>query len=429
MHCDVVIIGGGSAGIGAAYRAAKAGAKVLLVEKLQQLGGTAVHAWINNWEPTPGASSLAKELWETMLPHHPNPPSFPYEASLRSMPGGGRHNLQWPSYLYLYAVDKILSAFPNLRILSDTTFVAAQAGNHRIERITILHDGQLTDLRPKAVIDATADGNVCAALGCECKIGEDARSDYQEPHAPPSPQLRLNALDLIYCVRFAGREVPFQLPADIEPVPCRGECFFYDCPADIRYFNLCGMLSWARWLKEDRRAILAEARRKILAHFDSLRREIPKYREYQFLGFAPQMGVRETRRVVCEYMLSENDILTGWDRQTHPDLIAMSDHEIDVHGEAHFHQWSQYAYGIPFRCLVPKGWDNFLVAGRCAGFSHIAASSCRLSRTMMALGEAAGLAAATMVSQNKTALEISPHDLQSQLVIDDRNKFLFIEEA
>jgi hypothetical protein len=424
MNCDVLIIGAGSAGIGAAYRAAKVGAKVVLVEKLQQLGGTAVNAWINNWEPTPGASSLPKQIWETMLPYHPSPPPFPYEASLRSMPREGRHNLQFPPGLYLYAVDKILSEFPNLRILSDTAFVAAQARNHHVGKITILRDGQSIDLYPKAVIDATADGNVCAAIGCECKIGEDAQSDYEEPHAPPSPQLRLNALDLIYCVRFAGREIPFQLPADIEPVPCRGEAFFYDCPAEIRYFNLCGLLPGIRWLKEDRGRILADARRSVLAHFDSLRREMPKYREYQFLGFAPQIGVRETRRIVCEYMLTENDILAGWDRQAHPDLIAMSDHEIDVHGEACFHQWLECAYGIPFRCLVPKGWDNLLVAGRCAGFTHIAASSCRLSRTMMALGEAAGLAAAGMAFQTKSALEIPVPVLQSQLLIDDRKNFI-----
>jgi hypothetical protein len=85
------------------------------------------------------------------------------------------------------------------------------------------------------------------------------------------------------------------------------------------------------------------------------------------------------------------------------------------------------AYGIPFRCLVPRGWENLLVAGRCAGFSHIAASSCRLSRTMMALGEAAGLAAATMAAQNKSALEIPAGHLQSQLVIDDRKNFLLVK--
>jgi hypothetical protein len=426
MNYDVIIIGGGSAGIGAAYRAALTGAKVLLVEKLQQLGGTAVNAWINNWEPTPGASGLAKQIWETMLPYHPSPPLFPYEASLRSLPDEGRHSLHWPPYLYLYAIDKILSGFPNLRILSDTTFVAAEADHNHIKQITLLRDGEHIDLHPKAVIDATADGNVCAVLGCESKIGEDAQSDYQEPHAPHNPQVRLNALDLIYGVQYAGREIPFTLPVDIETVSGRGECFFYDC-AGVRYFNLCGLLSGTRWLKEDRGRLMAEARGKILAHFDSLRREKPEYRKYQFLGFAPQMGVRETRRIVCEYMLSENDILTGWDRQTHPDMIAMTDHEIDVHGEAHFHQWLPHAYGIPFRCLIPKGWENLLVAGRCAGFSHIAASSCRLSRTMMAFGEAAGLAATAMACQNKSALEIPAQDLQSQLTIDDRDKFVLFK--
>ena len=111
--------------------------------------------------------------------------------------------------------------------------------------------------------------------------------------------------------------------------------------------------------------------------------------------------VRETFRVCCEYMLNENDLLQGISKQSHQDIVALSDHMLDSHGAAgrkcgELHE----PYGIPYRCLIPKGFSNLLVAGRIAGFSSIAASSCRLSRTMMQLGQAAGTAA--MLALNKS---------------------------
>ncbi len=88
--------------------------------------------------------------------------------------------------------------------------------------------------------------------------------------------------------------------------------------------------------------------------------------------------------------------LGGMARQEHGDIIAIADHALDIHGAGHrrVHGQPKSPYGVPYRCLIPKGWRNLLVAGRCASFSHVAASSCRLSRTMMALGHAAGRAAA-----------------------------------
>ena len=424
MDCDVLVVGAGSAGIGAAYQAARAGARVVLVERNHQVGGTTVHAWINNWEPTPGASGLAKLIWETMLPYHPDPPGFAYGASLRSVPGPFRHNLQYPPDLYLYAAEKILALFSNLRILTGTTLVGAKGQASQLKEAVLLRDGREFSIPVSVVVDCTADGNVCAAAGCEFRIGEDARADYDEPHAPERPKKKINALDLIYCVRYEGTEVEFRLPEDISPLEQGGMGFYYECPRGTWYFNRCGSTPGRPWIEEDRGPILARARKSNLAHFDWVRRHDAYFRRCRIAGMAPEIGVRETRRIVCEYMLTERDILTGWNAQTHPDLVAMTDHELDIHGHGHLQEWLSKAYGIPFRCLIPKGWANLLVAGRCAGFTHIAASSCRLSRTMMALGEAAGLAAAFMAGQGTTALAVPPSFLRERLVIDDRKDFV-----
>jgi len=105
------------------------------------------------------------------------------------------------------------------------------------------------------------------------------------------------------------------------------------------------------------------------------------------------LGVRESRRVVARYTLTEHDLRAGLSGQAHGDIVAVADHAVDVHG-AHGAGCGELAepYGVPFRCLQPVDCDNLLVPGRAAGFSAIAASSCRLSRTMLQLGVAAGRA-------------------------------------
>ncbi len=119
------------------------------------------------------------------------------------------------------------------------------------------------------------------------------------------------------------------------------------------------------------------------------------------VGMAPEVGVRESWRLVGRYVLNERDVVGGRSSQTHPDIVATADHAIDCHGAHGIHQEVRTGYGIPFRCLQAAEYDNLLVACRGASFSHLAASSCRLSRTMMTLGEAAGAAAAEAVRQGK----------------------------
>ena len=106
------------------------------------------------------------------------------------------------------------------------------------------------------------------------------------------------------------------------------------------------------------------------------------------------LGIRESYRVVTDYILTEQDVRDGLAGQSHPDLVAVADHALDIHGGSQGAKELKGPYGIPYRCLIPGNADNLLVACRGAGFSHIAASSCRLSRTIMALGHAAGRAAA-----------------------------------
>jgi len=122
-------------------------------------------------------------------------------------------------------------------------------------------------------------------------------------------------------------------------------------------------------------------------------------------------------------MLTENDVLAGWDKPPHRDLVAMTDRLIDRHGNPSQWRFLEASCGVPFRGLIPKGWDNLLVAGPCPGFAHRAASSFRLIRAMMALREAAGLAGAIMAGRDLSTRRVPAGGLQEKLTIDDRDEF------
>ena len=108
------------------------------------------------------------------------------------------------------------------------------------------------------------------------------------------------------------------------------------------------------------------------------------------------LGIRESYRLLGQYVLKEQDLRNGFSFELGPlHTIAYADHPADIHGRSNkTGGMTMFApYGIPYECMLPREVDNLLVACRGASFSHIASSSVRLSRTMMALGEAAGEAA------------------------------------
>jgi hypothetical protein len=144
-------------------------------------------------------------------------------------------------------------------------------------------------------------------------------------------------------------------------------------------------------------AAYEEAQRRALAHWHLLQTRYG-FEDWQLTWISPMLGVRETHRLVGRAVLREQDVRAGLAAQEAAgadDLVALADHSLDFHGAG---RWVgrelDGPYGVPFRCLVAKEVDNLLVACRGASFSAVAASSCRLSRTMMLLGQAAGTAAA-----------------------------------
>lgn len=126
-----------------------------------------------------------------------------------------------------------------------------------------------------------------------------------------------------------------------------------------------------------------------------LKAQVPGFESAEFSGVAPRIGIRETRRVMGDYVLTGDDVLNARKR---PDGIARGGHEIDVHGAGTAHDRRVIAsggsYDIPYGTLIPRNVNNLLLAGRCLSSTREGQSSARVMGTCMAMGQAAGTAAA-----------------------------------
>lgn len=164
-----------------------------------------------------------------------------------------------------------------------------------------------------------------------------------------------------------------------------------------------------------------EGRAQIATIFDFLKAHVPGFEDAYVISSAPFLGIRETRRIMGEYVLSEEDVLAGREFE---DAVLRAAYPIDIHDAkgkgTTFHQvGGDGSYDIPYRCLVPRGVEGLLVAGRCISTDHAAQGSTRVMVTAMAMGQAAGAAAALCCRQGAMPREINVPALREALAAQD----------
>ncbi len=451
FHFGLVVVGAGSGGFAAALAAARLGQEVLLVEKSDSLGGNAARGGVNNWEPGVGGTGIPFDLYRRLrkipsavgiynfgrhfawqgpevAPKFPGgelviDPTKTYLDSLRRFGAPPRDHAEafrrehWHGVPYepgpdAAEMEKMLAETGRCILWKNTAFLQARTEGARL-RSLVMDDGR--EATADFFIDATADILLAKKLGCKTSLGQEPRSLHDEPSAPRGPTDKLNGTTLIYRVARAGEPAIEPLPADIPAV-----CWWADTfpiAACTQYpngdFNINALPIMAG---REAHALgfalaYAECARRIRAHWHHLQTVFPEFQSFRLAWIAPGLGVREGSRLVGRYVLTEHDLLAGISAQTHDDIITIADHARDTHGadtgRAGTGELTQ-PYGVPFRCLLPAEFHNLAVACRGASFSSIAASSCRLSRTMMQLGQAAGTAAALAAEKKLSSLVAVP---------------------
>ncbi len=415
---DLIVLGAGSGGIGAALAAARLGLRTLLVEEWPAIGGVAVHGGVNVWEPGVGGTGIPHDIYRRLrqtpdavgiysFGRHccwpgANKPPFPggellvdpersYADTLRRHGSRGLaqdeafvrkywHGVVFEPDAYSSAVAEMLRETGLVEVRTGAALAEVDCVGGRLESVML---ADRTRLRSGAWIDATNTGALCRACGAR---------------VAPRAAAPLNAVSLIYRITPAA-------PARIEPLPaglpsgCWWQASFplmscVEYPNRDRSCNMLPTMSAEECLALGPRAAYQECERRVRAHWRWVQQEYPEFRGYRIARIAPRLGIRETVHLECEYMLCKDDLLKGLPGQNHPDIIALADHAMDSHGQGAGCTELARPYGIPFRSLEPKGLQNVLISSMAAGFTSEAATSCRLSRTIMQLGQAAGTAAA-----------------------------------
>ena len=418
---NVLVIGGGSAGVGAAWRAALCGAKVTLVESGGMLGGTSTLGGVHCWEPGIASANLNRFLYRRMSA---NPMAagcgrtlshtaaskmglnglmqgLAYENTLRRCGAKFPARVHFePEALHAAMLETLLEA--GVRVWHNALVEDIMRDGSRLTGALVRDcvTGEQARIPFDGAIDCTGDAVVCRMAGVKTKFGEESGAEYGEMSAPAQPGGEVNGVSLIFRTTPSAQPRASVIPEWIKDtgaeqwiraqgVPHSHVTIY---PNGDRCYNPCPLMSgkeyWALRPAERRRECLA----RVWVLWDHYQNACEGHMGWKISQISPRVGVRESWRVQAARILTENDIRAG---KIDEESIALADHVLVIHGPRRVENWEfSGPYGIPMGSLVTMEYENLLVAGRCAGFSHIAASSCRLSRTMMDLGEAAGAAAA-----------------------------------
>lgn len=383
--CEVLVVGGGLAGVAAAVTAARMGCDTLLVERSGSLGGMSTIGLV--------PPAFRKDLSEGIVA----------EFLARTEALGGKNEMHNPEIMKAVLLDMMRES--GARLLLYTLAVDAIVSDHVIRGVVVEGKSGPQAILGRIVIDCTGDGDVAAWAGAPFEIGR-GRDDQTQTQTLVFLLGNVNVPKLL-AVREQIPEFVRQARANND-FGARFAGGAAICPVilgehGVVNVNSINIPEVSGLRTEDLTYSQVQAMQDALALEAFYRKYVPGCEECYLLGTAEFMGVRESRRIIGEYMLSGEEVLSG---ATFRDGIARGFYPIDIHsadatGDASGAR-PALPYEIPYRCLVPKKIENLLVAGRCISTDHVAHGSVREMGTTMPLGEAAGCAAALCIAKGRT---------------------------
>lgn len=445
QNYDVAVIGAGSAGVAAAIAAAKNGAKTLLVESSSVIGGDLLSGLpIDGCRTTAGewiVGGVAKELFDGCADMDG------YIGSIYD-----RRNI-WvvminPKIMG-FVILKTLAKY-GVDILPYSQVESVCHADGMVSSITARNKTELFDIKAKQYIDCTGDGDVAYMCGVPYEMGDEngelqpmtmvfqIRNIHPEevlrfvlehpencglgenPNSPKTArELAQELYDLGYPkVFFSGKGPLLQKGIASGELHSCSMMAFNPNAVDLSVVTV----NTTRLVRKDcisadvLGATMLELTEQVENAFRFIKNNIPGCQDAVLDGIAPRLGIRESRRIMGEYYLTGEEVSNGVKRD---DGICKGGHEVDIHGkdEKHVRRTIKNAgsYDIPFGCLVPKGMSNLLMAGRCLSSDRVAHSSARVMGTCMAMGQAAGTAAALCVQKGISPAELEIGELRQTL--------------
>ncbi len=395
---DIMVAGGGTAGSAAAVAAARRGHRVLLVEEQNCLGGISTSGGVGEWFASlTGLGDIFAELVEELD-----------RFGVRYRDRQGRFFN--PEHLKL--IWQLLAERAGVDILFHASVVGVQRSAAGLTAADIFCCSRKIKARAKYFIDATGEGDLGALAGAEFMQGDAAGG-------------RVLHMTLTAWLYDVGQPQRPYLPAGLEPIRSAAELpgLGAGWQVDDRrvYMNATKVMDHDPTSPFSLSAAEREARRQLFRVVHYLQsREFPTYA----LGASgARIGIREGRRLLGDHLLRQAEVLDRTVPLDFADGVAVATSQVDFHSltKAGASGWRQRLapYSIPLRCLVAKGFPNLLMAGKCISADQVVHSSCRMTPTCCAMGQAAGTSAALAVEMQASDIRQLPVDqLRERLAAD-----------
>lgn len=420
LDCDLLVAGGGMAGVLAAVAAARQGAKVVLVQDRSRLGGNAssevkMHiVGANHHKSRPGWREGGL-LEEFRLDDAVNNPQRCWEL--------------WDLLLY----DKVVSE-PNCTLLLDTSVVGCRVEGGKIAVAWARSDKteHLYEIKARYYVDATGDSRLALEAGCEMRHGRESRSEHGEPLAPETPDRETLGSSILFTSRDYGRPMPFTPPKWARQVTKEQLLKRPTKSWEYGYW-------WIEWGGQmhtihDNERIRYELLAIVMGVWNYIKNsgDHPESANWalDWVGMLP--GKRESRRILGDHLVTQFDLmgLNG----DFPDAVCIGGWPMDDHPPGGFDradlppcvQVKTPVYNLPLRSLYSRDVANLFMAGRNISATHVAFTSTRVMATCAVMGQAVGTAAALCARHGITPRELAQDkarlvELQQTLLRDDQS--------
>jgi hypothetical protein len=404
---DVIVAGGGLAGTAAAVAAARKGCKVLLVEQYGFLGGMAVSAMVNpfmaycckygegekfDWDKIANAG-----IFQTII------------EDLQALGGLHSNRITFHEEFLKLVLDRLVRRY-SIDVLFETFIIDVEQNDRMIRSILAANKGGVFRIKAGVFADATGDADLAALAGCPCEAGNE-----KGLAQPMTMCFRVMNVDTrIYAPLWGWYDGSY--PGDSAACrdivdakfkeekekgniksPLEGVSTFACCLPGVIHFNSTRIQAAMPMDAETMSRAEMDAREQVHELFSFMKKNAPGFSESVLLASGPQIGVRESRRIKGDTVITERDILGC---KKFPDSIARGTYCIDIHsvkeddpaGRMTDIPYNDY-YTIPYSALLPQGIKNLIVAGRPISSTHIAHGAHRVMPICTSVGEGAGAAA------------------------------------
>lgn len=412
MKYNLVVAGGGLSGVAAAVSAAREGLNVLLVEKSGCLGGAIsnnlVYPFMPYWTKLNDGNDIVKKylsqgVFKEMKERHDLYVDDCKDHEFNSE--------------YLKIVLDDMTSEAGVDVLFHSVIYDAKTDNRKIRSVEITAKAQKISVEADFFIDATGDGELFYLAGCDYQLGRESDSLCQ----PMTTCFRMSGVDLDRFTEERPRlqELYKEKQAKGEITnPRENILVFFGVGEYVLHFNSTRVVMLDPTNPFDVSKAEVSARKQIHELIVFLKENSGAFNESVLISVAVNIGVRESRKLKGVHVLTGDELINC---TRFEDSIALGNYDIDIHsptgtGTSHRYFSDGEFYTIPYRSLLPKEYDNLLVAGRCISATHEAQASVRIMPICCCLGEAAGTAVAIAHNTAENVHTVDIKALQKKLL-------------